>query len=191
VARFTVVIPTGWNYTRFAAHLCVVHVTKRANLNACKEHDSAMTTHTHTQSLSLFAGLGLTKLGARLAKNYSKGQFATTSTHFKLNVQKATKLTPCSRALLEKLTVVQLVKKFPHVLWNLKVHHSVHKSPQLVTILRKMNSVFPHYFLQIHFNIILPSTRRSSKRVFTSLQPKFCTHFSFPPSPLHDLYFPP
>ena len=40
-------------------------------------------------------------------------------------------LVPCSRILLEKLTVPQLVKKFPHFM-NCKVHYRVHNSPPQV-----------------------------------------------------------
>ena len=72
-------------------------------------------------------------------------------------------LTPWCRVLLEKVTGLQLVKKFPAFLWNPKVHHRTHKRPPPVPILGQPNPVHisTSHLLEIHPNIIHPSMPRS------------------------------
>jgi hypothetical protein len=49
----------------------------------------------------------------------------------------------------------------PNILWNPKVNYRVHKSAQLVSIMIQINTVHTAQS-EIHFNIILPPTSRSS-----------------------------
>ena len=53
----------------------------------------------------------------------------------------------------------------PRVFWTLRVHNCVHKRPPQVPIVSHKNPVptLQSYCFQINFNIILPSTPRSSK----------------------------
>ena len=69
-------------------------------------------------------------------------------------------LTPWCRVLLEKLTGLQLVKKFPSFLCNPKVHYRTHKRPLPVPVLGQPNPVHipTSHLLEIHPNIIHPST---------------------------------
>ena len=74
-------------------------------------------------------------------------------------------LTPWCRVLLEKLTGFKLVKKFPSISRNPKVHYRTHKRPPPVSILGQPNPVHipTSHILEIHPNIIHPSTPRSSQ----------------------------
>jgi hypothetical protein len=73
-------------------------------------------------------------------------------------------------------------QEFPKILWNPKVHYTVHKTPPLVPSLSHINPVhtISTYFSTIHFNIILPSMSMSSYcslSFWLSHQYPICNHF--------------
>jgi hypothetical protein len=69
-------------------------------------------------------------------------------------------LSPWNRVLLDKLTCLQLVKKFPAFYGTPKVLYHIHKCPVPVPILNQLDSVHTptSHLLKIHLNIILPPT---------------------------------
>ena len=107
-------------------------------------------------------------------------------------------LTPCSTVLLEKLTGLQLVKKFPSFLWNPKVHYRTHKLPPPVPVLGQPNPVHipTSHLLEIHPNIIHPSTHRFSQWSLSlrfphqdPIRPPLLTYTCHMSSPSHSTRF--
>ena len=101
------------------------------------------------------------------------------------------------RVLLEKLTGLQLVKKFPAFLWNPKVHYHTHKRPPPAPILGQPNPVHiaTSHFLEIHPNIIHTSTPRSPQWSLSlrfpqdPIRPPLLTHTRHMPCPSHSSWF--
>jgi hypothetical protein len=103
-------------------------------------------------------------------------------------------LTPRCRVLLEQLTGLQLVKKFPAISRNPKVHYRTHKRPPPVSILGRPNPVHipTSHLLEIHPNIIHSSTPRSPQWSLSlqfphqdPIHPNLLTHTRHIPSPSH------
>ena len=103
-------------------------------------------------------------------------------------------LTPWCRVLLEKLTGLQIVKKFPTFLWNPEVHYRTHKRPPPVPILGQPNPVHipTTHLLEIHPNIIHTSTPRSPQWSLSlrfphqePIHPPLLTHTRHVSSPSH------
>ena len=94
--------------------------------------------------------------------------------HLKLKISML--LTPWCRVLLEKLTGLQLVNKFPAFHGTPKVHYRTHNRPPTVSILGQPNPVHTttSYLLEIHPNIIhhLPSTTVSPVVSFPPVSPQ-------------------
>ena len=107
-------------------------------------------------------------------------------------------LTPWYRVLLEKLTDLQLVKKFPAFLWNPKVHYRTHKRPPPVPVQGQPNPVHipTSHLLESHPNIIHTSTPRSPQRSPSlrfphqdPIRPPLLTHTRHMTSPSHSSRF--
>ena len=78
-------------------------------------------------------------------------------------------------------------QEIPRILCNPKVHYRVHKRPPPASILSQINPIHPlTHFLQIHFNIIIPSMPGSCK-LSPSLRPLRKNSVCSPPLP-HTCY---
>ena len=88
--------------------------------------------------------------------------------------------------LLQKLIIIQLMKKISLNVWKPKIHYRIINFTRTrhwpLPWAHWTQSTLPLIFFQAHFNIILPSTSRSSKSLFPSgfLARTLYTHVFFP-----------
>ena len=106
--------------------------------------------------------------------------------------------TPCSTVFLKTLTGSKLVKKFPAFYGCPKFHYRIQKCPPTLPTLSQLDPVHisTSHFLKIHFNIILPSTPVSPKRIisfrFPNQNPVYASplpHTRYMPSSSHSSRF--
>jgi hypothetical protein len=64
-------------------------------------------------------------------------------------------------------------KEIPSILWNVEVHYRVNKGPQMVSVLKKNNTIYntPSYLSKIHLKIIQSATSWSFQWLFTYYLP--------------------
>jgi hypothetical protein len=93
-------------------------------------------------------------------------------------------LTPRRSVPLVKLTDFAANQEIPRILWNSKLHYRTNKSPPLVPIQNQIHLVptTHSHILNIHLNIILPSTSFYTQWSLTLRFPhQTLGHISLPP----------
>jgi hypothetical protein len=74
-----------------------------------------------------------------------------------------------SKAPLENMIIIEVVREFPTLLWTSKIHYRVHMTQQMNAVMSQLNisNVLKSCFFNINFNIIIPSASRYKSNFFS------------------------
>ena len=136
-------------------------------------------------------------LGIRLRSSGSWHSFSTNCATIYPPYLLTYLLTPWCRVLLEKLTGLQLVKKFPAFYGTRRFITALTSVRHLsLSWASPIQSTYPSHLLQIHPNIIHPSMPRSPQWSLSlrfphqdPIRPPLLTHTRHMPSPSHSSLF--